>query len=388
MPLFRNASPHKTTPTIALSDQQRLDWLRLIRTRNVGPITFRELINRYGSAALALEALPTLSLSLRGGKKRGHSIFAKDEAQLELRKAKRFGATLVALGEADYPRWLTNIPSAPPLLYIKGNHQLASRPAIAIVGSRNSSALGQKYTRFLANELGQHDLVICSGLARGIDTAAHTGSLERGTIAVIAGGMDIFYPPENEQLQKQISETGLLVSENPRGFKPRAQDFPRRNRLISGISMAVIVIEAGKRSGSLITARMAAEQGRDVLAVPGHPLDPRAEGPNSLLRQGAILVTSPEDILEVIAPLLDHPPQSDIPEVQEDHEWDITHDSEDAGLDEREQVAASLSHTAVDMDEIVRATGLPVSLVRAILLELDLAGRIERHGSHKVAWKE
>ncbi len=385
MPLFRK-TPVSNTSGIILSDEQKLDWLRLIRTKNVGPITFRELINRYGSAAHALEALP--QLSLRGGKKSGSRIFERKEAQLELAKAKRFGAKLVALGEADYPSWLTNIASAPPLLYIKGDYSLAQRPAVAIVGSRNSSALGQKYTRFLATELGQEDIVICSGLARGIDTAAHHGALERGTIAVIAGGMDIFYPPENEALQKQISETGLLVSENPPGFKPRAQDFPRRNRLISGISMATIVIEAGKRSGSLITARMAAEQGRDVLAVPGHPLDPRAEGPNSLLRQGAILVTKPDDILEVIAPLLDHPPKPPTLQAQEEPDWDSYNELENVNLSDRERLASSLSHTAVDIDEIVRATQMPVSTVRAILLELDLAGRLERHGSHKVAWKE
>lgn len=384
MPLFRGSASHNNFSAISLTDQQRLDWLRLIRTRNVGPITFRDLINRYGSAASALEALP--ELSLRGGKKSGHQTYSAAEAQLEIRNANKIGAKLVALGEADYPSWLTTIDGAPPLLYIKGDNSLVQRPAIGIVGSRNASALGQKYTRFLSNELGQEDFVICSGLARGIDTAAHQGALERGTIAVIAGGMDIFYPPENQELQQQISETGLLVSENPPGFKPRAQDFPRRNRLISGISMALIVIEAGKRSGSLITARMASEQGRDVLAVPGHPLDPRAEGPNSLLRQGAILITKPEDILEVVNPLLDHPPQPQSYNIEEDNEWDLSPDTDDVTLTEREQVANALSHSAVDIDEIIRATALPAATVRAIILELDLAGRIERHGSHKIAW--
>ncbi len=384
MPLFRSSPTNNASSGITLTDQQKLDWLRLIRTRNVGPVTFRELINRFGSAARALEALP--ELSLRGGKKSSHNIFSPSDAALEIRKAKRFGAKLVALGEADYPKWLTHIDSAPPLLYIKGDTSLVPRPAIGIVGSRNASALGQKYTRFLAHELGQHNFVICSGLARGIDTAAHNGSLQRGTIAVIAGGMDIFYPPENKDLQTSISETGLLVSENPPGFKPRAQDFPRRNRLISGISMAIIVIEAGKRSGSLITARMASEQGRDVLAVPGHPLDPRAEGPNSLLRQGAILITKPEDILEVVSPLLDHPPLAKSYQIEEDNEQIAADAFDDVTLTEREQVANAISHTAVDMDEIVRATNLPVSIVRGIILELDLAGRIERHGSQKIAW--
>ena len=270
--------------TVRLNRRQRLAWLRLIRSENVGPATFRTLVNEFGGAEAAIDALPMLSR--RGG---AHHIrlYSEDEAEAELAAAEALGAHLVAIGEPGYPPALAEVDAPPPLVYVKGNLDLAGAPIDALVGARNGSAVGQKFTRGLATDLGLEGFVIASGLARGIDTAAHLASLERGTIAVLAGGIDNVYPPENEELQRAIGERGLLLSERAPGFSPRGKDFPRRNRLISGISLAVIVIEAAERSGSLITARFAGEQGREVFAVPGSPLDPRSTGTNNLLKQGA-----------------------------------------------------------------------------------------------------
>ena len=280
---------------LQLTERQRLSWLRLIRSENVGPATFRALVNQFGGAEAALAALP--ALSRRGGSAQSIRIFTEAEAEAELEAAERSGATLVAMGEKGYPPALTHVDAPPPLLYAKGRLELAEPPIIAMVGARNGSAVGQKLTRQLATELGLEGFVIASGLARGIDTAAHLAALERGTIAVLAGGIDVVYPPENDDLQRMIGERGLLLSERSPGFTPRGKDFPRRNRLISGISLGVVVVEATERSGSLITARFAGEQGREVFAVPGSPLDPRSAGTNNLLKQGACLVTSARDVI-------------------------------------------------------------------------------------------
>lgn len=366
-----------------LSDTQRLNWLRLIRSDNVGPATFRELINHFGGSAAAINALPELSRS--GGGRGAIRVCSIEDAELELKRARKFGVMLVAVGEPDYPAWLAQVDAPPPLIYVKGDTELLKLPMIAIVGARNGSAIGQKFTRMLAAELGREGFIIASGLARGIDTAAHRASLERGTLAVLAGGIDSVYPPENEDLQEAIGASGVLLSEMPFGYRPRGKDFPRRNRLISGVSLGVIVVEAAHRSGSLITARFAGEQGREVFAVPGNPLDPRAAGTNKLLRDGAGLVTSAEDVISVLAPILGRGPGTG-----EDGGgiFESTPDSSirmDVGQPERERVIEALGLSPVDIDEIIRATGLPARQVQIILLELDLAGRLERHGNQLVS---
>ena len=285
-----------------LSDRQRLSWLRLIRTPNVGPASFRDLINRFGSAEAALEILPELMIS--GGAIRVARIPSIAEAEAELEAAGRAGARFVGIGEADYPPLLKNMDHPPPLLAVKGEGAVFRLPTIAIVGARNASLAGIKMARMLAADLGRDGYGIVSGLARGIDTAAHQGSLSTGTIGVLAGGLDVPYPPENAGLCDEIAERGgAVVSEMPFGWQPRAQDFPRRNRLVAGMALGLVVVEAAQRSGSLISARLAGEMGRLVFAVPGSPLDPRAAGANGLLKDGATLVTEAADISGAIAPL-------------------------------------------------------------------------------------
>ena len=368
----------------ALDDAQRLAWLRLIRSENVGPVTFRELVNRYGGAAAALEALP--DLARRGGLSRAIRVASRGDAEAELVAARRTGATLVAVGEAGYPAALAHVDVPPPLLYVKGDLAIASRPMVAIVGSRNGSAAGQKLARLMADGIGAAGYVIASGLARGIDGAAHETALARGTAAVVAGGIDVVYPPEHADLHARIAERGLLLSEQPPGMSPRGQDFPRRNRIISGISLGVVVVEAARRSGTLITARFAAEQGREVFAVPGHPLDPRAEGTLQLLRQGATLAARAEDVVEALAPLHERmgtePAKS---RLRDEAEEALSEPLPDVDRDARQVVLDALGVQPVGIDDIVRATGLPARIVAAALLELSLAGRIERHGAQLVS---
>jgi DNA processing protein len=281
---------------VPLTDEQRLAWLRLIRSENVGPATFRSLINHYGSAQAALEAVPTLSR--RGGAARAVRIAGRSEAEAELEAAERIGVRFIGLGEPSYPPWLRHADALPPLLAVRGDTRHLTAPCISIVGARNASVAGRKMAAILAKGLGEADLVIVSGLARGIDSAAHEAALSGGTIAVFAGGLDNIYPPENGDLFRRIVDAGgCAVSEMKLGWEPRARDFPRRNRIIAGMSLATIVVEAAERSGSLITARLALEQNREVLAVPGSPLDPRAGGSNNLLKQGARLVTEAHDVL-------------------------------------------------------------------------------------------
>jgi DNA processing protein len=366
-----------------LNHAQRVAWLRLIRSENVGPATFRGLVNAFGGAEAAIDALP--GLSRRGGRM-DIRLYSKAEAEAELEAAERIGASLVAVGEPGYPPALAQIDAPPPLLYVKGRLDLAGIPIVAIVGARNGSAVGQKFTRQIATELGQEGFVIASGLARGIDTAAHTAALEHGTLAVQAGGIDIVYPPENEVLHRQIGANGLLISERAPGFSPRGKDFPRRNRLISGVSLGVVVIEAAERSGSLITARFAGEQGREVFAVPGSPLDPRSAGTNNLLKQGACLVTSARDILETLAPILGRPPAPPI-ELAAADEHRTPEPLPDIRQSEREQIVSALGPSPVDIDEVIRTTGVSTRKVHIVLLELDLAGRLQRHGQQLVSLK-
>lgn len=361
-----------------LTRDQKLDWLRLIRSENVGPITFRTLINRFGGAAEALEALP--DLSARGGLKRPIRICRREEAERELTAAERLGAHLVAWGEDGYPRRLADIESAPPLLYASGDLAVTRRPMVAIVGSRNCSALGRRLTATIAHDLGGEGFVIASGLARGIDTAAHRAALGRGTVAVLAGGLGKLYPAENIDLAGEIRGTGVLMTEMPPDRVARAKDFPRRNRIISGISFGVIVVEAASRSGTLITARFAAEQGREVFAIPGSPLDPRSEGTNHLIRQGATLTRHAEDVLEVLRPILRLPPPT-----APFAEPDAMPKSAEIEDSDRQTVLDALGPSPVSIDDLLRATGLTSGQMMLVLIELELAGRIERHPGQRVS---
>lgn len=363
-----------------LSDEQRLDWLRLIRSENVGPRTFRHLLNRYGGARAALEALP--ELARRGGATRPVAICSREQAEREMAAASRIGVRFVALGEPDYPPRLQQIADAPPLLAVRGRQEALARPAVAIVGARNASAAGMRFAELLARGLSEKGFIIVSGLARGIDIAAHRASLHLGTVAVLAGGLDRIYPPEHTNEIEKIVALGAVVSEMPMGWEPRGRDFPRRNRLISGISLGVVLVEAARRSGSLITARFALEQSREVFAVPGSPLDPRCEGTNRLIQEGATLVTGVEDVLKVLQPMLDRPPESPAAEPRGE---DI--DSGDASANDRERVLELLGPTPVLIDDLARLSGLRLPTIRLVLLELELAGRLERHGGGLVSLK-
>ncbi len=367
--------------TKLLDDEQRLNWLRLIRTPDIGPVTFWRLINYFGSAEQALNLLPEF---MRRAGKSHIKPCTPDTAKRELQAARKCGARLVARGEPGYPLLLAHLETPPPLLYVKGNIDLVTRPAVAFVGSRNGSALGQKFTRQLVRELGQADYVIVSGLARGIDTAAHSGALERGTIAVIAGGIDNYYPPQNRELQQQIENTGLVITENPPGFQPRARDFPRRNRIISGSTLATVVVEANLRSGSLITARLAGEQGREVMAVPGHPLDPRAAGTNRLILNGASMITSANDIMEILTPISGKLPRNP-PSLYENTTHEPLIRKLDVEPDSRQKIIDALGTSGVEIDELIRATSLSSREVRIILLELELAGKVLHDGGQKVS---
>jgi DNA processing protein len=357
---------------VHLSDEQRIDWLRLIRSQNVGPRTFRALINHFGGARAALEALP--GLARRGGSGGSPQIYSREQAEREIDAAERLDARFVAIGEADYPPRLQAIDDAPPLLAVRGNRAVFALPAVAIVGSRNASAAGLKITQRLAHGLGEAGFATVSGLARGIDAAAHRFSLETGTIAVLAGGLDRLYPPEHAELVEEILPAGIVLSEMPFGWEPRARDFPRRNRLISGLSLGVVIVEAAKRSGSLITARLALEQGREVFAVPGSPLDPRAEGTNGLLKQGATPVTEAADIVAVLQPIAGIEPAREPEPAGEGAE------PVEPAADERTRIVGLLSPVPISMDDLVRLSNTSPRVVRIVLLELEIAGRLERHG--------
>jgi DNA processing protein len=397
-----------------LTDAQRLDWLRLIRTEGVGPRTFRTLINRFGGAAAALEALPDLS------QRKGRRIDPPTRAQAEDEVAalNRLGGRFIARGEAAYARLLQQTDAAPPLLALRGA-AILNRPAMAIVGSRNASTAGLAFTERMARGLGEAGLTVVSGLARGIDVRAHLTSLQTGTIAVLAGGQDRIYPSSHAALVDAILEAGgAVVAEMPMGWEPRGRDFPRRNRIISGLSYGTLVVEAARRSGSLITARFALEQNREVFAVPGSPLDPRAEGTNDLIRQGATLVSDVTHVLDVLGPIIEGGPDAAAapararPDFAEHPDfWDeidldtLTGEGgrapdlfggEPPGLgepdtdppepaDERARIVALLGPSPVGTDELARSAGVGARVVQSVLLELELDGRIERHGSGTVS---
>jgi DNA processing protein len=350
--------------------------LRLIRSENIGPITYFQLIARFGSAAAALEAIP--DLAARGGG-RVPRLASRAAIEREIAEVAAIGGRYLFLGQGLYPPLLAELETAPPALIVKGHPSLLDRPAVAIVGARNASAAACRFARTLARALGEAGIAIVSGLARGIDSAAHDGSLETGTIAVVAGGVDIVYPPENEARQRAIGERGLIVSEQPPGVEPRSRHFPSRNRIIAGLAHGTVVVEAAPRSGSLITARFAAEAGREVMAVPGSPLDPRAQGCNQLIREGATLIQSADDVLEAISPSRIRPfrqPERDYGEPQ------VPAEADDA---QRESVAALLNTTPVPVDELVRQSALAPAIVQTVLLELELAGRLERHAGGRVS---
>ena len=354
-------------------------------------MTFRELINYYGGADRALDALP--ELSRRGGRRHAIRICPREVAEAELDAAQAIGARPLFTIEPGYPPALAAVEVPPPLLYVKGNVGHLARPMLAIVGARNGSAAGQKLARLFASRIGASGFVIASGLARGIDAAAHEAAIDTGTVAVLAGGLDNVYPPQNAALQRQIGERGCLVTENPPGFVPRAQDFPRRNRIISGVALAVLIVEAARRSGTLITARLAGEQGREVFAVPGHPLDPRAEGTNGLIKTGATLVTEPDDILQALAPMLREPQAPAMHGVQAGidaappERWRSAPEVDEVLDRERLRLLDALGPAPVDIDELGRATGLSPRVIQIGLLELALAGRLERHGHQLVSLK-
>lgn len=390
-----------------LTDAQRLDWLRLIRSENVGPRTFRALVNQFGGAGAALEALP--DLARRGGRLLV-KVATREEAERELEAASRLGVRFIAMGEPDYPKVLQAIDTAPPLLALRGSASIFAKPAVAIVGSRNASAAGLAFTERLARQLGDANYLVVSGLARGIDTRAHRATLDTGTVAVLAGGQDRIYPAENGPLLQSIVERGgAVLSEMPMGWEPRGRDFPRRNRIVSGLSFGVVVVEAARRSGSLITARFALEQGREVFAVPGSPLDPRAEGTNDLIRDGATLCASAEHVTSALEPLLAAGPRPDrraeephgsltqalwdeldlpgiAPAPQVDPlPWGWTASNDEAAPAAEPDLIALLGPSPIAVDDLVRQSGWPIRQVQMTLLELEIAGRLERHGGNTVS---
>jgi len=403
-----------------LSDDQLVAWLRLIRSENVGPRTFRELVNRYGGAEAALEALPELvAKKLKG---RAIRIAGRDEALREIEATAALGARFLALGDPDYPALLREIDSAPPLLVLRGDPAVLRRPCVSIVGSRNASASGLAFAERLTRGLAREDFVVVSGLARGIDTIAHKASLDTGAVGVLAGGHARPYPSENLALLESIaSGGGAVLSEMPLEWEPRGRDFPRRNRIVSGLALGVVVVEAARRSGSLITARFAAEQGREVFAVPGSPQDPRAEGTNDLLREGATLCACVEDVTRALALRGARPaPQGDLfgeggredekePLIDELDLFSLREAAKGAApfapapvaepprpapkpappppppADAKARVMELLSPAPVSLDELIRAAGLPARDVQGALLDLDLEGRIERHGAGLVS---
>jgi DNA processing protein len=395
--------------TVRLTDAQRFDWLRLIRSENVGPRTFFTLIDKCGGAGAALKALP--DLARRGGAARPIRIATEQEIDRELTAARQVGVRFIGLCEPDYPPALRQIDSAPPILALRGREEALQQPAVAIVGSRNASAVGLTFAERLARGVGAAGYVIVSGLARGIDQRAHIASLETGTIAVLAGGHARPYPPEAAPLIARIAEFGAIISEMPVEWEPRGRDFPRRNRIVSGMALGTVVVEAARSSGSLITAKFAAEQNREVFAVPGSPLDPRAEGTNDLLREGANICARPEDVLSVLEPLRARDPFSILREEGSrsgerpwgqqqlldldferaptagtgDETGSLDFIANDAPQTLRARILGLLSPAPISLDELVRAAEAPISEVRIVLLELDLAGRLEHAGGARVS---
>lgn len=364
----------------ALTEAERLAWLCLWRSDGVGPRTFQLLLTAYGSATAALEAAPDLAArgaAAGGGNARRFIPFPADEAQRELESGQAIGAELVASGEPGYPPLLKHIYDPPPLLWFKGRKEAVEKPTVAIVGSRNASGFGRKHARAIAADLAAEGCLIVSGLARGIDAAAHDGSLEHGTLAVLGGGLRRVYPPEHVRLLEKLTATGGAITEMPPDWTARGRDFPRRNRLVSGSAFCVVVVEAARRSGSLITARLAGEQGREVFAVPGFPLDPRSEGTNGLIRNGAVLTRDAADVLEVLGPMIGatHTVAQDGGFSGGEPALDFS-TQPDGGA--RAAVLALLSTAPLPVDDLVREAKLPAATVQWVLVELEMAHLISR----------
>ena len=370
--------------TNQLSEQEKLDWIRLARSEIVGPVTFKTLLALYHTPTKALPQLQ--ELAAKGGSKRKITVCSEKEAAKELADTEKLGGRIIASCEDDYPEILKTLSDAPPIITVMGQMSLLHKPALAIVGTRNASFNGKNITRQLAFSVSQKDYVVISGMARGIDSAAHEGALEGkgGTIAVLGTGIDVVYPPENEALYKRIKQEGLLISELPLGTQPFVGHFPRRNRLISGLSQGVLVIEAHTKSGSLITAQYAAEQGRDVYAVPGFPLDPRAQGPNRLLKDGAILVQNADDIFAV----LEHTSPFALKDLFQQQPAPFVVDKKLEQTDMEvatEQILENLGAEAIEIDHLIRETHLTASVVHIVLMQLELAGKVERYPGNRVS---
>jgi DNA processing protein len=350
--------------------------LQLLRSANIGPVTYRQLLARFGSADAALDALPMLAA--RGGG-RAPVIAELSRVRREIGAVDRLGARYLFLDDSAYPPLLAQLENAPPALIVRGATALLDRPCVAMVGARNASAAACRFARQIAIGLSERGVTVVSGLARGIDTAAHVGSLAGGTAGVIASGIDIAFPPENAELQAQIADEGLLLTEQPPGTEPLARYFPARNRIIAGLSLATLVVEAAPRSGSLITARIAGEAGREVLAVPGSPLDPRAQGCNLLIREGATLIQSADDIWEAIRPI---DPRAAVRAPARGFGGPPPEDASDV---DRRTIVALLGPVPVSVDELIRQAGVTPAAVQMVLLELELAGRIDRHAGARVS---
>jgi DNA processing protein len=364
------------------TDEEKLDWLQLARSENIGPHTFHQLLNKFGDPKTALNELPYIAS--KGGLKRPLKLVNRGEVEAEFKAIEDFGAKVLLITDPEYPHLLRHIESAPPIITVKGRIEFLKESLFAIVGARNASALGKKMAQRLSKELGEAGWIISSGLARGIDAAAHQGSLSSGTVAVLAGGINDIYPSENEGLYHQIASEGVLIAESPFGTKPQSTLFPRRNRIISGISRYVLVVEAAIKSGSLITTKYALEQGRDVFAIPGHPLDPRARGCNQLIKNGAALVEGIEDIMNEISEFKGN-------ETQEEVAPCVSFEKTTVSDKNRNIVNENLNYIPISIDELIRQCQLSASEVGIILLEMELAGRLERHPgdrvSHKKEWK-
>ena len=356
------------------SQLERIDRLRLIRSENIGPVTFRQLLMRFGSASAAIDALP--DMARRDGRRKTLRVATVAAAEREMSMLDAIGGRHLIIGEAEYPEPLANIADAPPALLVLGHTGLLKRATVAIVGARNASTNGRRFAQSLARELAAMDVLVASGLARGIDAAVHAGALEGGTVAVLAGGVDVIYPKENTKLYESVRAQGVIISEMPLGTEPLARHFPSRNRIISGLSLGVIVVEAALRSGSLITARLAGEQGREVFAVPGSPLDPRARGTNDLIRNGATLVERAADVLDIISTM--HGTRLREPG-HDAFQGDLIGKIDEATVTAaRRDIAERLGVTPVSVDALIRDTNYPPAAIWTILLELELAGRLER----------
>lgn len=360
-----------------LSYADKRDWLRLSRTATVGPVAFRDLLARYKTAGAALEALPNLV------RRKGLSIPPIEAIEAELEQSGNWGIRILASCEPDYPEYLRAVDPAPPLISVKGRVDILHKPCVAIVGSRNASAIGQRFARQIASELGERGYTIVSGLARGIDTAAHSGAIDTGTAGVLGGGVDHIYPRQNAELFREMAERGALISESPLGYKATARDFPRRNRIISGLCKGVVVIEAAEKSGTLITARYAMEQNREVMAAPGSPLDPRTKGCNRLIQNGAALIESTDDIIDV----LNHTPPLRVMEPDEaygqaEFDWQAAQDEIEKA---RGIILGLLSPTPTSRDEIIRLSGVAVPIAGAALLEMELGAELHVEADGRIA---